>query len=250
MSCNLTHPLISGANSGIGYATAKVIASASAHYHVILASRSPEKGNAASEEIKAAGIKGEISTIELDVTNQSSIAAAAKRIEADHGHLDVLINNAGIYIKDGTLKDQLGKTFSTNVIGPALMTEAFTPLLLKSSKPYLLHISSKLGSIALASDPTRFDYGLDALGYRVSKAALNMLMKQDSKRLGQQGIKVFAICPGLVESNLRGESEEERSAGGTAGDPEVSGQTVLRIIEGERDADVGRFVDKDGVLPW
>lgn len=247
---HLTYPLNSGANSGIGYATAKVIASASAKYHVILASRSPEKGNTASEEIKAAGIKGIISTIQLDVTDQSSIAAATKQIETDHGHLDVLINNAGVYIKDGTLKDQLEKTFNTNVIGPALMTEAFTPLLLKSSNPYLLHISSKLGSIALASDPERFDYGIDALGYRTSKAALNMLMQQGSKGLGKRGVKIFAVCPGLVESNLRGESVEERTVGGKAGDPEVSGRTVLRIIEGERDADVGKFVDKDGVLPW
>lgn len=77
-----------------------------------------------------------------------------------------------------------------------------------------------------------------------------MLMLQDSKGLGQRGVKVFAICPGLVESNLRGESHEERTVGGMAGDPEVSGQTVLHIIEGDRDADVGKFVDKDGVLPW
>ena len=81
----------------------------------------------------------------------------------------------------------------------------------------------------------------------MSKAALNMLMVQDSK---MQGVKSFAVCPGIVESNIRGPSQENRSADGLAGDPEVSGQTILRIIEGERDADVGKFVHKDGFYPW
>ncbi len=82
----------------------------------------------------------------------------------------------------------------------------------------------------------------------MSKAALNMLTVQDSRVL--QGVKVFAVCPGLVESNLRGRGDQERTAGGRAGDPEVSGQTILQIIEGGRDADVGKFVYKDGIRPW
>ena len=84
----------------------------------------------------------------------------------------------------------------------------------------------------------------------MSKAALNMLMVRVSMTLGKHGVKVFAVCPGLVESNLRGEGAQERSAGGKAGDPEVSGQTILRIMEGGRDADVGRLVNKDGVVAW
>ena len=77
-----------------------------------------------------------------------------------------------------------------------------------------------------------------------------MLAMQDSKILGKQGVKVFAVCPGMVVSNLRGTSEEQRTVDGKAGDPEVSGRTILQIIEGGRDADVGKFVDKDGVNPW
>ncbi|CAD6566663.1 MAG: hypothetical protein ASARMPREDX12_008785 [Alectoria sarmentosa] len=210
--------LITGANSGIGYAASKVIASASAKYHVIMASRSIEKGNAACSAIQAAGIKGTTSSIQLDVTDESSIAAA-----------------------------QLERTFSTNVVGAAVVAEAFTALLLKSAEPYLLHISSTLGSLSLSAE---FDYGIDARAYRMSKAALNMLMVRDAQTLGKQGVKVFAVCPGLVESNLRGEGAQERSAGGKAGDPEVSGQTILRIMEGGRDADVGKFVNKDGVIAW
>jgi len=216
-----------------------------------MACRSSEKGNAASEEIvQAAGIKGKISSIQLDVTDQSSITAAAKRVERDHGCLDVLVNNAGIVSKAPTLKEQIETTLNTNAIGAAIVAEAFVPLLMKSSNPYLLYISSSLGSLTVATDPQIFGYELDARAYRMSKAALNILMLQDWKMLGKQGLKVFAVCPGLVESGLRGQGPLERSAGGKAGDPEVSGQTILRIIEGEREADVVKFVHKDGVYPW
>ena len=136
------------------------------------------------------------------------------------------------------------------IIGAALMTEAFAPLLLKSSKPYLLNISSGLGSLTRAEDPQAFDYTVAALAYRMSKSALNMLVVQESKHLGKGGVHVFAVCPGLVESNLRGTAQEQRKAGGHAGDPRVSAHTIRSIIEGERDADVGKFVHKDGVYPW
>lgn len=239
-----------GANSGIGYAASKVIASASSKYHVIMASRSLENGNQASSAIQATGIQGTTSSIQLDVTDESSIAAAVQQIEGEHGRLDVLVNNAGISSKASTLKEQLESTFNTNVIGAAIVAEAFTPLLLKSSNPYLLHISSALGSLNRASDQQIWDSVIDIRAYRMSKAALNMLTVQDSKVLGKQGVKVFAVCPGLVVSNLRGRGDEQRSAGGKASDPEESGRTMLRIVEGGRDADVGKFVHKGGVYPW
>ena len=215
-----------------------------------MASRSSENGKAASSEIQATGIQGTISTVQLDVTDESSIAAAVKQVEKEHGRLDVLVNNAGIYSQASTLKEQFEVTFNTNVTGAALVAEAFTPLLLKSSNPYLLYITSGLGSLNRASDKQHPDYKFDFRAYRISKAAMNMLAVQDAKVLGKQGVKVFTLCPGLVVSNLRGRGEEQRTMGGNAGDPEESGRTMLRIIEGGRDADVGKFVHKDGIYPW
>ncbi len=84
----------------------------------------------------------------------------------------------------------------------------------------------------------------------MSKAALNIMTVQMVRRLGEKGVKVFAFCPGLVRSNLRGEGEEEVSAWGRAGDPMVSGKGILDIVLGERDEDVGRFVWVGGVYPW
>lgn len=131
-----------------------------------------------------------------------------------------------------------------------LVTDAFTPLLLLSPRPYLIQISSALGSVGLATDPSS-EHSIPAWEeYRMSKAALNMMTVQMARRLGEKGVKVFAFCPGLVRSNLRGVAEEEVSAWGRAGDPMVSGRGILDIVSGKRDGDVGKFVWMGGVYPW
>lgn len=77
-----------------------------------------------------------------------------------------------------------------------------------------------------------------------------MLAVVEAGEWSGDGLKVFVMSPGFVRSNLRGSSDEARTGWGKAGDPEVSGQLVLDIVQGQRDADVGRFVHKDGVYPW
>jgi len=251
MSSSKTVVLITGANSGIGYATAKVIASAGPGYHVLVGSRNAENGKKAAAEISAAkGIKGSLSDIQLDVTDQASVDAAVKTITEKFGRLDVLVNNAALgFADEDGLRVGLERVLRTNVVGPAALTAALAPLLVKS-KGYSIYISSGLGSLAMASDPNHPIYPVPWTPYRISKAALNMMAIQETKELGPNGVKTFVVCPGLVRSNLRGKSEEAISAGGIAGDPEVSGQTVLSIIQGKRAADVGKFVHKDGVYPW
>lgn len=90
----------------------------------------------------------------------------------------------------------------------------------------------------------------DYLAYRMSKSALDMWAVKEHRDYSKQGLKTFVMCPGLVVSNLRGKSDEARSAWGMATSPVVSGQTMLSIIDGRRDLDVGKFVHKDGVYPW
>lgn len=102
----------------------------------------------------------------------------------------------------------------------------------------------------LAADPSSSIYAAPWDEYRASKAALNMITVQMHKRLQSRGVRVFAFCPGLVRSNLRGEDEAAVSAYGRAGDPLESGRGILGIVLGERDGDVGGFVNKDGPLPW
>jgi NAD(P)-dependent dehydrogenase (short-subunit alcohol dehydrogenase family) len=104
--------------------------------------------------------------------------------------------------------------------------------------------------MTLASDPKSPQYQSAWQVYRMSKSGLNMWAYQESKTLAEKGVKVFIVCPGLVRSNLRGKSEDLVSAGGRATDPMVSGQTMLNIVEGKRDQDVGKLVHKDGVYGW
>lgn len=114
----------------------------------------------------------------------------------------------------------------------------------------MVQISSALGSVGLASDPKSVHSNGAWYEYRMSKAALNMMTIQIHKRLKDQNVRVFAFCPGLVRSRLRGHTEEAISARGNAGDPMVSGKAILDIVAGRRDGDVGKFVHKDGIYPW
>ncbi|KAJ6102850.1 hypothetical protein N7486_005277 [Penicillium sp. IBT 16267x] len=238
-----------GANSGIGYATAKTIAS-HPNYHVILACRDPSKGHEACSQLKTDHIQGTLSVIQLDVEDDTSISKAVKAVSDQFGRVDVFISNAGTTSPGSTGRDKIGKIFSTNVFGAMLVSEAFIPLLLQSRRPYLIQISSALGSLALASDPQSEHSTPTWDEYRMSKPALNMMTVQMHKRLKDQNVRVFAFCPGLVRSMLRGASEEAVSAQGHAGDPMESGKAIMVIIAGRRDDHVGKFLHKGGCYPW
>ncbi|GLI74799.1 putative secondary metabolism biosynthetic enzyme [Penicillium ochrochloron] len=241
--------LITGANSGVGYATAETIVSQPG-YHVILACRDIAKANQARSELEATNIKGTLSVLQLDVENDTSISKAVNLVSEQFGRVDIFISNAGTTSPGSTGRDRLQKIFSTNVFGAMLVSEAFIPLLLQSSRPYLIQISSALGSIGLATDPSS-EHSLPPWDeYRMSKAALNMMTIQMNKRLKNQNVRVFAFCPGLVRSKLRGDSEAAVTAQGHAGDPMDSAKAILEIVSGQRDEDVGKFVWIGGCYPW
>jgi NAD(P)-dependent dehydrogenase (short-subunit alcohol dehydrogenase family) len=224
-----------------------------------MCARSKSKGEDALASLKkeaGSSLKGSLSSLLLDVTNQDTIDAAVQKVDSQFGRLDVLINNAGA-CEDPKLPitgDKINEVLATNATGPAIVSQAFKPLLAKSHQqnPYSIFVTSGLGSLGMAAkvgSPTRVvTYTI----YRMSKAALNMLAIQEAREYIDtgKGAKVFALCPGLVRSYLRGKTEQDVSAGGIAGDPEVSGRTILSVIEGKRDKDVGGFIHKDGTYPW
>ncbi|CRG91155.1 hypothetical protein PISL3812_08203 [Talaromyces islandicus] len=251
MASTLRIVLITGANSGIGYATAKVLTAASANYHVIIGARNTTKGAEAVKTLQSdPNTKGSLSTVQIDMNNKSSISAAAKQVDKEFGRVDAVINNAGICVLSEDLEYELESQFKTNVVGAALTTRAFLPLLLRSASAYLVYITSSLGSVTETSTPGSPFGAWKGIGYRVSKQAMNMVMVEDHKEFAPQGIKVFSVCPGLVESNLRGTSPEAVTAGGRARPAADSGRLLLSVLEGERDADVGKFLHYDGVRPW
>ncbi|KAK9490042.1 hypothetical protein V1508DRAFT_426102 [Lipomyces doorenjongii] len=236
--------LITGGNQGIGFGIAKKLAIEYPGYHIIIGSRDASRGVEAASSLSSQGLS--VSSVQLDVTDDASIAAARKDIETEYKRLDVLINNAGIAIDrrnvDFTMRNVLHMTYDTNVFGAAAVTEEFIPLLRKSTLPRLVFISSSLGSLTRAAD---FEYPYNAMllpAYKSSKAALNMLMLHYAKMLSGEGFKVNSCCPGYVATNLT----QFRGPGTT----EQGAVNACRLATLGKDGESGTFSDKEGIIEW
>jgi len=227
MATKTTIALVTGGNNGIGFETC--LLASQLNYHVLMGSRSLEKGQAALSSIQTRNPAGSISLVPLDITSDASISAASNHVATQFGHLDLLVNNAGICPLTFS-RNILRETLETNAISPALVTQAFAPLLRKSTHPArVIHVSSALGSITLRSDPSSHVRYEDYKAYRVSKAALNMLTACDAWEYGKEGIKVFAYCPGYVVTDLAGLREKKMEQG--APSAEGSARGLLDISE-------------------
>jgi NAD(P)-dependent dehydrogenase (short-subunit alcohol dehydrogenase family) len=208
--------LVTGATRGIGFETVRQLAQQGVH--VILAGRDQAKAVAAALELQSHGLG--VEAIALDVTDANSIAAAARQVEAKHGHLDILVNNAGVLADDAQKKpseqslDTWRKTFDTNVFGLIAVTQAFLPLLRKSDAGRIVNVSSILGSIALHNDPKSPIYDYKVPAYNVSKSAVNAWTVQLAYELRDTAIKVNTIHPGSVKTdmNAAGSIEVEEGA--------------------------------------
>ncbi|KAK2009609.1 short chain dehydrogenase [Colletotrichum eremochloae] len=239
--------LVTGANQGIGYDTSVALASASPNNHVIIGSRSQERGAKAVEDIRARNPAGTVSLLQLDVTSDDSIKAAVDSLTAEFGVLDVLVNNAGIVItQPKDRRSELLDTFNTNAAGALILAEALVPLLKKSKDPRIINVSSGLGSISQRTDPGSKYYEVGAVSYRISKAALNMATAHMAYDFKSWGAKVWAYCPGYVVTNLTGESDRQRRIESGADSAETSAQGILEIVEGKRDGEVGKFITRYG----
>ncbi|KAI1828214.1 putative short chain dehydrogenase/reductase [Xylaria intraflava] len=249
--------LITGANGGIGFETVKALAATSSNYHVLLGSRSVEKGQQALREIHDAlgdSVKAAISVIQIDVCDKKSIETTKEAIEAQFGKLDVLINNAGImtYQETDTMIS-LRSTFETNVFGQLVITETLEGLLQKSAKPYVIYVSSMQGSITQRLNPQYRYYQVRGDHYRMSKAALNMLAACHRHNFAEWGCKVLSFNPGYCVSNLTGEEGRKVREKDKALHPSVPANVLVDILMGKRDEDIEKngMVDVDGgIAPW
>lgn len=240
-----TIAFISGANQGIGLATATILAREH-NYHVIIGSRVIENGRKAADQLKSEGLSAD--TVQLDLQSDDSIAAATAYLTETYDHIDVLINNASVLLDRANLpiRELYDTTFSTNVAGTACLTESLLPLLRKSAeRPRLVFVSTCMGSLAVSLDPSTPWYHSDYRAYDASKAAVNMLMINYSRILADKQARVNAVCPGLVATNLTGYIKF-----GTT--PEVGARRVvgLATVTGENSDVTGTFSNRDGNLPW
>jgi NAD(P)-dependent dehydrogenase (short-subunit alcohol dehydrogenase family) len=190
--------LVTGGNKGIGFAICKGLLAAG--FEVILAARSLDKGKAAIEKLPSAE---KVRLAVLDVTDDNSIRHAVEELSQEIGHLDVLINNAGIYPDEGVniltiSRDLLNRTMDTNALSPIRIVQAFLPLLEKAPAAKIINVSSGYGELNGLS--------ADVPSYCLSKLALNGATIMLADALRSKGIAVYAMCPGWVRTDMGGSS--------------------------------------------
>ncbi|KAF2653054.1 short chain dehydrogenase [Lophiostoma macrostomum CBS 122681] len=244
--------LVTGASNGIGFDTTYALVATSPNNHVIMGVRNPSKGEEKLKEIQARGIQGTLSTLQLDVTSDTDIEAAVKKISSSYGRLDVLVNNAGICLTGPQTRSTLHTTFETNVYGPYLLTLALGPLLQKSSDARVINVTSGLGSIAMRTDTTNAYYQVkQSDSYRVSKAALNMVGASTAAQFDAWGCKTWSFCPGFVVTDLTGVEDRQSRRDNGAESAETSAKGIKEIVEGVRDGEVLKFIARNGEqYPW
>ena len=238
------------ANSGIGLELARqLLAKTSPTWHVLLGSRSIEKGQTALEHLTSLDLPGTVELLHLDVTEDSTIVHATFNAQESHGVLDIVVNNAAIAYTGPRTRASMHNSFDTNVVGPMRVAECFAPLLAKSTSPYgprFINISSRAGSISRRLNKDSMIYDSPFVEYRTSKAALNMLSVCMVWEYGKLGIKTFFYCPGATESNLSPLAKVENGA-----KPMAEGvRPIVEIIEGGRDGEEGLFLIDGGVAEW
>jgi NAD(P)-dependent dehydrogenase (short-subunit alcohol dehydrogenase family) len=216
-------------------------------YHVLMGSRSPEKGNAALKELQSRNLAGSVEMIQLDVTDDDTIERAAATVQRNHGKLDMLVNNAAVAAMTPPLRQQMRVAFDTNATGPAVVTSLFAPLLQKSTaSPRIVNISSGVGSINRRLNPDSPTYKLQGVQYRASKTALSMVTACQWVEYEPLGIKVFAYDPGFTQSNLGPHNKAENGAKPAS----EAVMPLIDVLEGKRDHEAGKFLHNTGVYPW
>jgi len=196
--------LITGATSGIGFATAKALAGAGER--VVIVSRDAQRGEIARAAISRETGSSQLDVMQADLASLDSIRALAQRFQATHGSLDVLINNAGVFEPHRRLSaDGIEMTFAVNVVAPFLLTELLLERLRQSAPSRIVNVCSAMhASASLDIDDLQFEgrrYGMTR-AYGQSKLALLMVTKELARRLQGTEVTVNAVHPGFVASNL------------------------------------------------
>lgn len=238
-----TVALVTGANKGIGFATTAGLARTGAT--VLLGSRDVERGEHAAERLRAQGLS--VYPLTVNVTDQTTVAAAAAEVEKQFGQLDVLVNNAGMTARQqvpGAVDlAAVWQVFETNVLGAIAVIEAMLPLLRRSPAARIVNVSSAVGSLAVASDPESPMAGLPAsAGYAPSKTALTSVTVQYAKALRGAGILVNAADPGYCKTDLNGNTGYLT--------PEQGAAVVVRLATLDAAGPTGGIFGKDGPIPW
>ena len=223
MTLNTLTALITGGTSGIGLATARKLAQL--EIHVLLVGRNAERGKKAVDEIRAAGGKADF--ISSDLHDASSAREVAKKaVEQGDGHVDILINNAGIYpfgLTHEMTEEQFDQVFSVNVKAVYFLVAELAPLMADRGKGAIVNLSTMAA-----------DYGAPGMSlYGSSKAAINLLTKTWAAEYGPKGVRVNAVSPGPTRTegtDAMGEGLEQLAAQAPAGRPATADEIAEAIV--------------------
>ena len=235
----MTTTLITGANKGLGFETARQLIAAG--HTVYAGSRDAERGRRAAGQLGAR-------LVVIDVTDDESVAAAAKSIAAGGG-LDVLVNNAGIEARTATngvvgaaetTAGFMQAMFDTNAFGAVRVTHAFLPLLAHSTAPVIVNVTSGLGSLALMTETGSPAAAYPGVAYPASKAALNMITVQYAKAF--PGMRINAADPGYTDTDLNGHEGIQTV--------EQGAEIIVRLARLGPDGPTGGYFSAAGPVPW
>jgi NAD(P)-dependent dehydrogenase (short-subunit alcohol dehydrogenase family) len=228
----MTVTLITGANKGLGYETARQLIERG--HTVYLGARNLERGEAAASELGG-------QFVQLEVTDDASVEAALGVIAEREGHLDVLVNNAGISTTGDVTGPVALQIFDTNAVGLIRVTQAALPLLVQSENPVVVNVSSALGSFWAVTNPERRQFHFPSIIYGSSKSAVSMLTVQYAKTY--PGIKFNAVEPGFTATDLTPFS-------GSGQPVEKGAKVIVRMATIGKDGPTGTFQEGDSELAW
>jgi NAD(P)-dependent dehydrogenase (short-subunit alcohol dehydrogenase family) len=226
--------LITGANKGLGREAARRLIAAG--HDVWMAARDPDRGRAAAHEVGGR-------FVQLDVTDNASVSAAAQTVREAGTGLDVLINNAAIFTDSSvreTLLEELIQIYETNVFGVVRVIGSFLPLLEESDNPIIVNVASGLGSLTVTNNPERPEGSYTSLAYPSSKSAVVMLTSQYARALPD--FRVNVIDPGWTATDMNGHSGPQSLTEGT--------DAIVALAQIGRDGPTNTFADRHGVVPW
>jgi NAD(P)-dependent dehydrogenase (short-subunit alcohol dehydrogenase family) len=230
----MTNTLITGANRGLGYETARRLIDTG--HTVWIGARDIERGRRAADRLGAA-------FVHLDVTDDTSVSTAAKLMHDEAGHLDLLINNAGILgevaAPDEMTVEQMRTVYETNVFGVVRVTNAFLSLLRAAPAPSVINITSGMGSFTLTQDPERVESRYLLPAYGSSKTAVTMLTMQYAKAVND--VRFNAVDPGQTATEF---------TGGQGHSVEDGADAVVHLATLGTQTPTGTATDRGGLLPW
>ncbi|MCQ8239884.1 SDR family oxidoreductase [Rhizosaccharibacter radicis] len=235
--------LVTGANKGIGLAISKGLAQAG--LSVWMGARDRSRGKEAVRALRDEGL--DVKFLEIDVADDKSVRRAAEAVGADVGALHVLVNNAGIILDLETPPSELSMedvkaTYEVNLYGPIRVTQAFTPLLKAAGDARVVMMGSGVGSLTLVTDPTSIFSTVNLLAYTSSKVALNAVTVSFAKEFEALGIKVNAVEPGHVRTDLN------NNTGFLT--PEEGAVTAIKMALIDQSGPTGGFFGSHGRQPW